>query len=108
MYLQFISRVAHVPVTGSTFSPRRKQYGELNVVLPTQDRGTLDKGNGRTAGGLCRLHPSTQTEDPNSCRIKKLLLIFWRRVVRATKDVHIKQSFEVLLALVAGYNMPSA
>ena len=56
--------------------PVRKQYGELNVVLPTQDRGTLDKGNGRTAGGLCRLHPSTQTMDPKSCRIKELLLIF--------------------------------
>ena len=68
------SRVFHVPVTGSTFSPRRTQYGELNVVLPTQDRGTVDKG--RAERPAVRAAASIQTEDPKSCRIKELLLIF--------------------------------
>ena len=68
------SRVFHVPVTGSTFSPGRKQYGELNVVLPTQDRGTVDKG--RAERPAVRAAASIQTEDPKSCRIKELLLIF--------------------------------
>jgi hypothetical protein len=77
--------------------PVRKQYGEHNVVLPTQDRGTADKGRqkGRRFVQLHpSIHPDRQTEDPNSCSIKELLLIFGGAWFEPPKEstVHNPQS----------------